>query len=144
MNCDSQLNPTEQYVALKYIERNLYNFRWFDLSQFNGVYDGEQVSTYNSGLQQTLVSFKNSDRATAALQPVFSQVLFQSRNYEQVQWSVLSMDIILGMIGGFVGLIYLLLTWAIGDYQRFKFTTALISEAYSTTEKSRMCEGNEP
>lgn len=54
------------------------------------------------------------------------------------------MDIILGMIGGFVGLIHLLLTWAIGDYQRFKFTTALISEAYSTTSKSRMSEGNEP
>ena len=51
---------------------------------------------------------------------------------------------VLGLIGGFVGLIWDLLGYTCGGYESFKFSTALISEIYSTTERSRMKKSSEP
>ena len=53
----------------------------------------------------------------------------------------MSLDIALGLIGGFVGLIWDLLGFFLGSYNEFKFRTALINEIYSTTEKGRMFQG---
>ena len=47
-------------------------------------------------------------------------------------------------MGGFTGLIYQILGYFLSDYESFKFTTALISEIYSTTDRSRMVPGQEP
>ena len=54
------------------------------------------------------------------------------------------MDIILGLIGGFIGLIWDLLDLSFGNYESFKYGTALISELYTTTARSRMTSGKEP
>ena len=70
--------------------------------------------------------------------PIFTQFLVQDRSYLVTTWSVQSLDIVLGLIGGFVGLIWGLLGYSLGGYESFKFSTALISEIYSTTDKSRM------
>jgi len=66
MNSDNMLNPSEQIVALEVSKRQLYNFRWFDLSQFNNVYSGVDVSTYSTGKYQNLISVKDSDKTIAA------------------------------------------------------------------------------
>ena len=50
----------------------------------------------------------------------------------------------MGLIGGFVGLIFDMLGYTLGDYENFKFTTALISEIYQTTDKSRMRDDGGP
>ena len=50
----------------------------------------------------------------------------------------------LGLIGGLVALIWQLLELTFGDYQSFKFSTALISEIYSTTSQKRMMEEHIP
>ena len=55
-----------------------------------------------------------------------------------------SIDILLGLIGGFVGLIWDLLGYTLGGYESFKFSTALISEIYSTTNHSRMKRDSVP
>ena len=68
----------------------------------------------------------------------------QSRKYSVSECNVLSIDIALGLIGGFVGLIWDLLGFFLGSYNEFKFRTALINEIYSTTDKTRMFQGQEP
>ena len=50
----------------------------------------------------------------------------------------------LGLIGGLVALIWQMLELFFGDYQAFKYSTALISEIYSTTAQERMEEENIP
>ena len=57
---------------------------------------------------------------------------------------MLTLESALGLIGGLNGLIWLLIGIFLGDYQSFKFSTALISEIYSTTAKERMMEENIP
>ena len=55
-----------------------------------------------------------------------------------------SFDVLLGLIGGFVGLIWGLLVYTLGGYESFKFSTALISEIYSTTDHTRMVRDSVP
>ena len=57
--------------------------------------------------------FYESDDVTA---PVFTQILMQDRSYHDTTWSVNSIDIVLGLIGGFIGLIWDMLGYTIGGY----------------------------
>ena len=50
----------------------------------------------------------------------------------------------MGLIGGFVGLIWDALGFWLGNYESFKFNTALISEIYAITDAQRMRTGEEP
>ena len=50
----------------------------------------------------------------------------------------------MGLIGGFVGLIWDSLGFLLGDYESFKFNTAIIGEIYSTSKAHRMKDGEEP
>ena len=79
-----------------------------------------------------------------AIAPIFSQVLCQDRSYLETTWSVQSLDIVLGLIGGFVGLIWDLLGYSLGGYESFKFNTSLISEIYATTDRNRMKKDSVP
>ena len=51
---------------------------------------------------------------------------------------------ILGMIGGFIGLIWSLIANCLGDFESFRFNESLISEIYRTTYKERMKHGQVP
>ena len=68
----------------------------------------------------------------------------QNRGYTETKWAVLSFDMALSLIGGLVALIWQMLDLLFGDYQAFKYSTALISEIYSTTAQERMEEENIP
>ena len=68
----------------------------------------------------------------------------QSRLYYHNVWTRTSFDTILGLIGGFVGLIWLFTTWILGGYEQFRFNQEIISEIYSTTDATRMMADIEP
>jgi hypothetical protein len=70
--------------------------------------------------------------------------LVQSRGYQTAQWSIVSFDLTLGVIGGFTGLIWEMLTYLLGGYESFKFNKSVIEEIYTTTDRSRMRQGHEP
>lgn len=76
--------------------------------------------------------------------PLFSQIMLQDRSYLETKWSVRSIDILLGLIGGFTALIWDLLSRFLGGYESFSFSTALISEIYSTTDENRMKKDQVP
>ena len=61
-----------------------------------------------------------------------------------MQWTITTFDMILGIIGGFVGLLWDSLGFGLSNYESFKFNTAIIGEIYSTTEAQRMKDGEEP
>ena len=71
-------------------------------------------------------------------------VISQDRQYFEVTWTVTSIDILLGLIGGFVSLIWSLLGYFLGGYENFRFQQELISEVYSTTDNQRMKRDREP
>ena len=57
---------------------------------------------------------------------------------------MLSLDTLLGLIGGFVGLIWSVVTYGLGGYEEFRFIQEIISEVYSTTDQERMVPDKEP
>lgn len=127
-----------QYVGLQQTQCSFYNNIFFDLSQFGSIF-GQDCETY---LIQDSTSFGYEN--TRVDSPIYTQVLLQSRSYLSTTWSVQSVDIVLGLIGGFVGLIWDLLGVTMGGYESFKFNTSLISEIYSTTEQKRMMKDSVP
>ena len=50
----------------------------------------------------------------------------------------------MGLIGGFIGLIWDTLGLTLKGYESFKFSTSFIGEIYSTTESQRMKRGAVP
>ena len=70
--------------------------------------------------------------------------MVQYRKYQKTQWTVASLDIVLALIGGSIGLIWDTLGLTMRGYESFKFTTAFIGEIYSTTESQRMRKEAEP
>ena len=68
----------------------------------------------------------------------------QARSFDSVTWSLVSFDLIVGVIGGFTGLIWEILNYILGGYESFKFNKSVIEEIYTTTDRSRMRPGHEP
>ena len=51
----------------------------------------------------------------------------------QVIWAITSLDLILGLVGGFTSIIWLLLSIVIGPYEDFRFNNSLIGSIYPTS-----------
>ena len=126
------------YATLQQTQCTYYDSIAFDLSQFGSLF-GKDCETY---ILTDTEAFPFE--AKSPIIPIFTQILLQDRSYLVTTWSVQSLDIVLGLIGGFVGLIWDLLGYSLGGYESFKFSTALISEIYSTTDKSRMMKDSVP
>ena len=89
-------------------------------------------------------SLTNQESNESGKLPLVQATIYQDRLYNEYMWSVTSVDTLLGLIGGFVGLLWSIITWSLGGYESFRFTQEIISEIYSTTDKSRMMQGQEP
>ena len=50
----------------------------------------------------------------------------------------------MGLIGGFIGLIWDTLGLTLRGYESFKFTSSFIGEIYTTTDSQRMKRGGDP
>ena len=118
---------------------SFYNFLLFDMSQFSGFLSGHDCTTY-SKVNTVTVTYQSEKNP----KDLYYEEFTQNRAYEETKWSILSLDLALGLIGGLVALIWQLLELILGDYQSFKFSTALISEIYSTTAQERMMADNVP
>ena len=110
-----------------YITRNdisFYNFRYLDTSQ---------IATPD--LSQKFVDYKTLDSAIATFRDytntkVFYLRIVQAREYTEIIWSIQSIDLILGLVGGFVGVIWTGLALLVGPYEEFKFQTSLVGSVY--------------
>ena len=84
------------------------------------------------------------DDSSTPYELLFVQGLVQNRKYTEIQWTITSLDIVMGLIGGFIGLIWDTLGLTLKGYESFKFSSSFIGEIYSTTESQRMKRGAEP
>ena len=57
----------------------------------------------------------------------------QSRVQNQFTWSINSLDLVLGLVGGLAGVVYPALFLVFGGYENFKFENSLISAIYPTS-----------
>ena len=52
---------------------------------------------------------------------MFETFLVQSRAQQNTTWAITSLDMILGLVGGFTAMIWATLAFLIGPYEEFKF-----------------------
>lgn len=64
----------------------------------------------------------------------------QSRKWNEVVWSIDSLDIILGLVGGFTSIIWSLLGFIMAPYEQFRYHVTLIRSLYSTSSGHRKAE----
>lgn len=72
---------------------------------------------------------------------VLKVICVQSRRITNIEWSIQSIDIILGLVGGVSGIIWAALGLLIAPYEDFKFNNSLIGMIYPTAP---MPDENEP
>ena len=64
---------------------------------------------------------------------IFSLSYQQSRVMNKYEWSRESLDIVLGLVGGFAGICWSTLSYLLASYQGFKYETSLISHIFPTS-----------
>ena len=128
-------------MPIQRVTCSLVDFMLLDLSQFDYLYGGQDCTHYGIGELSTAETDDKNDDGT---QPFWTVRLVQDRLYRELAWTITSFDALLGMIGGFVGLVWTVIIWSIGGYEEFRFLQEVISEIYSTTESSRMMVDREP
>ena len=57
----------------------------------------------------------------------------QGRQTKIVSWTVKSLNDVIGQIGGYVALIWMVVKFIFDDYENFKFTNSLITRIYACT-----------
>ena len=80
---------------------SFYDTLLFDMSQFSGFYSGHDCTTY-SKVSTERVTYDTINDPSA----LYYEEFIQDRAYEATKWSILSLDLALGLIGGLVALIW--------------------------------------
>ena len=57
----------------------------------------------------------------------------QARQVYTEEWAIQSLDIVLGIVGGFTGLLWSAISTLLGGYESFKFQNTLIGALYRTS-----------
>ena len=58
---------------------------------------------------------------------------YQSRVVDEVSWSINSLDLVLGLVGGVCGIVWSGLAMVLGGYETFKLENSLIGAVYPTS-----------
>ena len=87
----------------------------------------------------SLADYKVNDSQSTMLnnfqntKPIFVAEIVQSRKQNEVTWSINSLYLILGLVGGFTSIIWGFLGMVITPYEDFKFNNSLIGSIYPTS-----------
>lgn len=60
----------------------------------------------------------------------------QGRRINEFTWSINSLDLVLGVIGGLSGIVWAVLAMALSGYEAFKYQNSLIGAVYPTAPKN--------
>ena len=95
----------------------------FDISSFYWLF-GMHFTVYRTGAVQSLYELENQH---------FYFTFNQGQDVEKISVAVRALNVILGQIGGYTAIIWLLINTLCNHYESFKFTNSLIGRVYSCT-----------
>ena len=103
---------------------------WLDLSALNFASLGDVYETYQPDTKQP--NLVNVYPANA----VFDKFLINfslSRSQFKSKWTVKSLNLVLGQIGGYTALLWMVITFVMTGFEGHKYTNSLISKIYVST-----------
>jgi len=107
-----------------------FNFAWLDTSAISLIDFGKSFETYK--VEDSESRFVPGAKY-AELDIIYSQATV---TYTQ-EWAIESIDIVLGLVGGFSGILWSVLAMLFGGYETFKLENSLIGAVYPTAPSSQ-------
>lgn len=105
-----------------------YDFKWLDTSQIS-IYDfGQDFYTYIAAGKDVNSLINDNNQGD-----IFECWIVQSRSYTETTWSINSLDLILGLVGGITSIIWGCLGIIIAPYEDFKFQNSVAGSMYPTS-----------
>ena len=98
-----------------------YLFKWLDTSAISLFDFSETFETYGQKQPQTIYYYEDSK---------LTILWEQSRERPIIQFTVQSLDIVLGLVGGLSSIVWGFLAIIFGDYETFKLQNSLIGAIY--------------
>lgn len=108
-------------------EVEFFSFKWLDTSAISLVDFAQSFTNY---------SVENESRRQKKLQagdPVLFQIFTQSRVRNKNTFSIASLDLVLGLVGGFAAICWGTLGLILNPYESFKFENSLIGSVFPTS-----------
>ena len=103
---------------------SIYNFLWFDISTFYWLNSGSSFTIYKPSSYQPEYGLSNNE---------FNYIYLQDRSVVSQTMTVESLDVVIGQIGGYTTLLWIVINFIFSGYENFKFTNSLISKVYACT-----------
>ena len=82
---------------------------------------GHDFTTYRPGILQSLYYMDND---------LFIFTYNQSQDVAIVSYTVKALNVVMGQIGGYTAIIWLIINTIFNNYESFKFTNSLIGRVY--------------
>ena len=118
-----------KYVARSEIQ--FYSFKWLDTSNIALLNINEEFTNYH-------ISSVAERPAKMKIKTGIAEVVYdQSKKKSTTQWQIQSLDVVLGLVGGFVSIIWGALNILFSEYEYFKLQNSLISAVYPTSPQGR-------
>ena len=76
---------------------------------------------YSAENYDVLREFYQTITNNKAKMPLYVCNLYQSSKFTNVKWSVLSLDLVLGLVGGITSIVWTTCALLIGKYEEFRF-----------------------
>ena len=105
-----------------------YSLPWLDTSSLTILDLGTTLTNY-------VVNSKDR-RVIEDTGPLLDNVVvvfYQSRGTTEEQWSIMSLDLVMGLVGGLAGIMWATLDLIIGNYESFRYENSLIGSIYPTS-----------
>lgn len=125
----SYFSPGTLLEVSKGVERisiEVFSNKWIDTSNVGFFFFGHEFDNYQV---EEITERPKIDGLVPYIEVIYSQSFVQ----HEVIWQVQSLDSVLGVVGGFVGLIWSTLNLVLGGYEAFKLENSLIGAIYPTS-----------
>ena len=105
-----------------------FSFKWLDTSSISALKFSKELVSWNVESKT-----KNTSPGRPQGFAIFTSLYTQSRSQYTITWSVQSLDIVLGLVGGVSGVVWAVFAYTIGDFEAFRYENALIGSIYPTS-----------
>ena len=108
---------------------HIFDNLWFDLSGITFIDFGSHYKSYQivNGLQNTYTLY---NKAVGLDKYGFAIIFSQGRDLVKQKWTVKSLNNVLGLIGGYTALLWMVITFVLSGYETHQFRSSLIKSIF--------------
>ena len=120
------INDREIVKEVSKTVTHFYNNPWFDTSGISIFDFAETFENYQVERESIFLNSDTYDNHRLNIKYVMARPVYTE------EWAIESIDIVLGIVGGFFGLVWSLLAFLLGGYEAFRSEHTLIGDLYKT------------